>query len=220
MSTFEDFDERLERYLAGELPEAERDAFEKELDGALEAQVFDAEIGPVIREARGLPKEITPEWDSWEAIAGRLEQRDAAGGNGAGRGVGQWLAAAGVVFAVGAAVYFGTTTENPDTLAENREAPSRQEVMDWQRDFDQAEEAYRAARTLLLAELDSREVPLAEDTRATLEKNVLVIDEAVKEIRVAVEDDPSNPRLMQMLVATRERELDFLETLVRIPAGS
>ncbi len=221
MNTNENFNERLERYLAGELPEAERAAFEAELDGALEQQIFDPEIRPIIDAAHQLPKALKAPAEDWAAIEKRLEPhgvaRDTAPA--AAPPYLRMLAAAGIVLAAGLLLFFGQPSDQVPAVANAPEPPPAQVVIDWERDFEAAEEAYREARAALLAELDAREVPLSAETRATLEANVAVIDEAVSAIRMAVEEDPANPRLMQMLVATRDKELNFLGQLVRIPAG-
>lgn len=213
-------DKELERYLAGEMSGEERDAFEASLDEALEAQVFDPEVRPLLDAARSLPKTIEPSRDLWQDVAAQLKARPGAGASGHWQHGLRWLAAAGVVIAVAVGVIYGRPDAETGSVAGNDSRPPLQEVMDWEQDFDAAEASYREARAALFAELDARDVPLSDETREILEKNVAVIDTAVREIRAAVAEDPANPRLMQMLAATRERELDFLEILVRVPAGS
>ena len=57
---------------------------------------------------------------------------------------------------------------------------------------------------------------LPAETLATLEENLLVIDEAVQGIRAALDSDPGNPSLVRLLLATRQKEMDFLGTMVRL----
>ena len=80
-----------------------------------------------------------------------------------------------------------------------------------------AEGDYVQARADLLAAIDERKESLAPETLAAVEENLQVIDQAVSEIRVAMDNNPQDARLAGMLVATREKEMDFLQQVVRIP---
>ncbi len=55
--------------------------------------------------------------------------------------------------------------------------------------------------------------------KTVLRDNMAVIDAAINEINVALADDPENPVLLHMLVATRDKELNLLEELVSGPQG-
>ena len=81
------------------------------------------------------------------------------------------------------------------------------------------DEAYTKARAELLDALAQREGQLSPKTKVALRDTMAVIDNALNELNVALADDPENPALLHMLVATRDKELNVLEQIVTGPEG-
>jgi len=82
------------------------------------------------------------------------------------------------------------------------------------------ERDYQAATSALLAALQSRKAELAPDTLASVEHNLAVIDEALAEVRGALEKDPGNPDLNRMFVATHRKKVDVLRRVVKLSTAS
>ena len=58
--------------------------------------------------------------------------------------------------------------------------------------------------------LDQRRDSLAPSTVATVERSARIADSAIAEARAALEHDPSNRVLADLLVSNYERKLDLL----------
>jgi hypothetical protein len=82
------------------------------------------------------------------------------------------------------------------------------------------ERDYQAAANALLGALQARKAGLAPDTLASVERNLAVIDEALAEVRRALEKDPENPELNRMLVATHRKKVDVLRRVVKLSTAS
>ena len=73
---------------------------------------------------------------------------------------------------------------------------------------------YIKAKQDLLDQLYAESATLPASAIATVEENLRIIDSAVAEIRVALADDPENPQLERMLVATYKSQVDLLQQAV------
>jgi hypothetical protein len=82
------------------------------------------------------------------------------------------------------------------------------------------ERDYQAAANALLGALQARKAELAPETLASVERNLAVIDEALAEVRRALEKDPGNPDLNRMLVATHRKKVDVLRRVVKLSTAS
>jgi hypothetical protein len=71
----------------------------------------------------------------------------------------------------------------------------------------------------MLDALAKRKESLSPETEAALRETLAVIDNSVHELNLALADDPENPALLHMMVATRDKELNLLEQLVSAPDG-
>ena len=80
----------------------------------------------------------------------------------------------------------------------------------------QAERDYEAAANALLAALQQRRRALTPETIAGVQQNLQVIDRALVEVRQALAQDPHNPELNRMLVATHRKKVDVLQRVVRL----
>ena len=81
--------------------------------------------------------------------------------------------------------------------------------------FVSAEAEYlRAKESLWLAVYDHRD-ELSPLQLKLVERNLEVIDDAIRELRLALEDDPENPRLQRLVLASHRRGLDLLWGLVK-----
>jgi hypothetical protein len=164
----------------------------------------------VLTEARALPVSVDPPGDLWPAIERRLAPR------GAGRTRRpDWraLAAAAVLalgfVAAGLVLRRDGTTGGARPVAAVDPAPATAPVAPAR--FDAAEEALLATKRQLREALARRRSDLSPSTAAAVDRNLELIERAIDEIRVALEEDPTNPRLNRMLLATHQREVALLQ---------
>ncbi len=154
--------------------------------------------------ARALPKSIEPKRDLWLTVAGRINGNVAEFPES--RNPRKFALRFAQVAAAAALVFAGL-------LLASRQEPAETPISD-ERPFTQVEQEYLKAREDLLAELYADSASLPPGAIATVEENLRIIDSAVSEIRVALADDPDNPQLERMLVATFKSQVDLLQQAV------
>lgn len=138
-----------------------------------------------------LPKTIQPPHDLWPAISGRLAPRRRRQPTWFRANV--WQLAAGIAIAVlssTATAYFIRGSAGSGS----RTDPSR-------------------ASTVLETQLDK----LHPTTRAALRQSLAIVDSAIAESRRALEQDPGNPALTELLQAVQQQRLELLRQATRLP---
>jgi hypothetical protein len=184
-----------------------------------------------------LPREIAPRRDLWAAVAERLVERPAAepAGRGPrrapaepwraapGRGARarRWLvrAAAALVFmALGALLAelarfhgeapAGAARALPGT---GRVAPASASASG----FEEIEAEYLRAKEALWLMVYSRHEELSPVTLEIVRRNLLIVDDAIRDLREALEEDPGNRQLESSLLAQHRRSLHLLHRLAK-----
>jgi hypothetical protein len=79
-----------------------------------------------------------------------------------------------------------------------------------------AERDYERATAELMAALDTRRASLSPETSASIDENLRVIDQALAEIRAALEKDPASLRLGRMLTSTHEKKIETLRRVLKL----
>lgn len=220
----EDRDWMLNDYVDGALDSAQREEFERELvtDPALRAEV--SELRLLLNRAATLPASIEPPAALWQGIEERIQQ-------GARTNVvrfqrkhtalwwrmGGYAAAAALAAMTGLGYWAYQRPAETVQVAAPVSAPEAPPDIASAR--SKADEAYTLARAELLDALAQRREAFSPEMKTVLRDNMAVIDAAINEINVALADDPENPVLLHMLVATRDKELNLLEELVSGPQG-
>jgi hypothetical protein len=82
--------------------------------------------------------------------------------------------------------------------------------------FAEAEREYQRAAAELMAALETRRASLSPETSASIDENLRVIDQALAEIRTALERDPQSPRLGRMLASTHEKKIETLRRVLKL----
>ncbi|MFM1919109.1 MAG: hypothetical protein RLZZ303_743 [Candidatus Hydrogenedentota bacterium] len=230
--TIDERDAMLNDYVDGLLRGEALDAFERELEMDPSLRQEAHALRELLHEAAKLPASIEPERDLWKGIEERIAHRGGPGGVTPfpRRRAPFWaglstLAAAAAVTLVAGLSYWNQKPqpESLPTVAVAIEATPSTEgeglMAEWKLAQEKADEAYRQARAGLLDALEARRDSLPPETEAVLRETMAVVDNAVNELTVALADDPQNPALLNMLVATREKELNVLEQIVSGPQG-
>lgn len=77
------------------------------------------------------------------------------------------------------------------------------------------EQPYMLARASYLEEMVVQDEQLSPEIRLVLKENLQIIDDAIAEIHMALEQDPDNVLLIDKLVKTREQEMTFFRQLTK-----
>jgi len=221
--TCEALDDRLDDWVDGTLPEAEAREVESHLAACPLCRGRERRLRQLLAHAAALPRSVTPPHDLWPGVAREIgRERAWSWGRLGWRGSVALAAAAAVVVAflvqqrtppaVQTAVIrsAGQTSVLATKTAASGIDPS---LVAMERD-------YQAAANALLGALQARKAELAPETLASVERNLAVIDEALTEVRGALEKDPGNPDLSRMLVATHRKKVDVLRRVVKLSTAS
>ena len=158
-----------------------------------------------------LPREVAPPPDLWPAIRAELAPRS-------GRTI-HWnprwrLAAAGLLVAASSSIItlLAVRSREParesSVVASTDSAPTAGERLPAH--LLVAERGYARSIDALWRTLDERRDSLAPSTVATVERSLRIADSAIAEARSALERDPANRVLADLLVSNYERKIDLL----------
>ena len=219
--------ERLDEWVGGELPTAERAEVDLHLAGCAECRAEAEALRELLAEVGALPQEILPDHDLWAGIAGRLESRtDAAPVSTATARrtlrFPRWAmqAAAAVALIVGSS---GLTyvVMGPRAVKQVAHAlplpgygskPAESALVA----FRPAEQDYQVAIGELQTVLERNRGRLAPQTVQTLEANLRIIDEAIRQSRDALARDPNSPEMARMLADAYDQKLNVLQQAVQL----
>jgi anti-sigma factor RsiW len=206
---------RLNDYVDGDLAAAEVHAVELHLATCAACREEEKALRSLLGLAAALPKVARPERDLWPGIAEEIAKPRRVLAFPARTAVwGGLAAAAALLIAIlagrgpGEAVPGGAMapgSASPSLVAASPEA-----------DLREAEGDYERAIQALVAALEANRDRLAPETLRSVEQNLGVIDEAVREVRAALDKEPGNPELTRMLAATKRKKVDVLQRVVKL----
>jgi len=164
-----------------------------------------------------LPRSVEPGRDLWPAIEARLDPRD-------GRAERRWLwpAAAAVLLVVGSSLITATLLRDGEPLVARR-APADSPVSYAAAAFgpgQMLDPAYDTARRDLARTLSARIGRLPPDARRQVEKNLAEIRRAGAEINAALELNPGDPLLEELLLNAYQDELAVLASVNQLAGGN
>jgi hypothetical protein len=168
-------------------------------------------MGPVLAGAARLPRSIEPPADLWPSIAEQIGRHKLVEGRFTSPVARPWwtrpsiLAAAALVLIVLSSTVTTLVVRGPGGFPP---APVQRVALSGE--FLTLEAQYVRAADEILGALNQGEVKIAPGTRAILERNLRVIDQAIAESREALARDPANVELKGMLLSTYEQKLDLL----------
>jgi hypothetical protein len=217
--TCQDVRDRLDDHVDGALPEDEAAALALHLAGCAACRDEERSLRALLAGAAALPRERSPERDLWPGIAARLGTNVAAFP----RRATVWrpatlAAAAAVLVALSSAVTWRMARPAERGAAEREpDAPHVTLVsLTPVADLLDAEKEYARATSELVAAIEARRGSLPPETLVAVEQNLRAIDEALKGLRQALQNEPGNDDLTQLLAATHKRKLDTLRRVVRL----
>ena len=200
-----DREARLNEYVDDTLPAAERALVAAHLTQCAGCRAAVAELRGLVVAAGELPRSLAPPRELWRAIARRIQTRGPSAGAGW-RAPAFWggaLAAATLVIAIGL-----HRLTMPRSVA-----PGGRGWPTLQANYEDA--AAELSRTLA-AERDR----LRPETIALVERNLALIDAALRESRAALAHDPANAGLQQLVAAAYGQKVDLLRWAARVATTS
>jgi len=189
---------QLNEYVDGTLAADARALVETHLAQCAGCREAVAELRGLLDGARGLPRTIEPGSELWTGIAGRIGKRETRNGKRWGRGA---LAAAATLV-IGFALY---------RLLPSSTVFSRPEGRGWVA----VEAEYQQATGELAAAFATERGRLEPATVALLERNLGVIDAAIRESRDALARDPGNVELRGLFAAAARQKVELLRWATR-----
>ncbi|HEX8362323.1 MAG TPA: zf-HC2 domain-containing protein [Longimicrobium sp.] len=215
--------ERLDDFACGELPDIERVRVQRHVEACAECQAEVREIQSLLAEAAALPRGIAPPRDLWAGIAARIEAPAQVTPISAARrwSPPRWLtmAAASIALVVTSSLVTLKLTEDQRLPAAPVAVGSEVRVGAPQTAlvaFQPAEHDYQRAIDDLQRVLTARRGTLAPETVQTLETNLRIIDEAIRQSRAALEKDPNSRELTDMLSDAYGKKLNVLQQAVEL----
>jgi Putative zinc-finger len=221
--------DRLSEYHDGELSPADRAACEAHLAECLDCRGLLGELESVIAAARA-DRSRQPDADLWPGILARLDRPTAPGArvrpfsdpaavrktpSQVSFSLPQLALAASLLIAVSAGVSYlaATRTTNRSDLLERpiqamaeSTMPPSAEVTPANFADAQFDQAVADLEQILVEQRDT----LDPRTVVIIERNLTVIDEAIRQARAALDADPANPYLNSHLADARRRKLELL----------
>ena len=229
----------LSAYVDGYLDAAEAHAVADHLTACAPCRAVAVDLARVRGEARAWADDVAvPSPRVWAGIAVRLTERGGAGSAGApahaepaniawyGRrfsvGVPELALAASLVAALGGALFVQRAAA-PAPVSSPAPVLAQAEPMDAPAvgvaNVSFADAQYDAAVTDLERVLQEQRDRLNPRTVLVLERNLRIIDDAVREARAALATDPANPLLNAQLADGRRRKLQLLRKAALITEG-
>jgi hypothetical protein len=212
----EEIRNHLDDYVDGGLPPQQSSVVEEHLQRCLPCRRELSELRRLLEKARELPVSIEPERDLWPGIRrqlippiGRTSRWTRSG----------WRAQSAAWFLAAAALAILAVSLTLNTYREQTPARfadagptatgSRVEVAAWERELEKPTAALREM-------LEARRQELPAETIAAVEENLLIIEEAIQEIQLALEQNPDNRQLTFLLADRYQREIELLKRLSRV----
>lgn len=87
-------------------------------------------------------------------------------------------------------------------------------------EVSEAEKVYQKAKSELLIALDARAEYLAPETLVTFRENIVIIESALADIKLAVGENPDDPELERFLYAAYRYEVNLLHKAVQLAGNS
>jgi len=210
--------DRLDDYLDGSLSEEEQRSIAHHLETCASCRQEAEAMKSLLEMARGLPDSIDPRRDLWPDIRVRIQPQSARAPRGP-----RWILRPRWAFAgaVAAAAVIVIALFRPTGPATERDAAESQDlragIPTYVTPLVQAfEQECMGAGKQLLASVASSENPLGPEAAAAIEQNIHPLDLAIEETKSALEENPGDPKLLQMLTSQYQRKLSLLYRAIRL----
>jgi hypothetical protein len=217
------FESRVSEWIDAQLTPDEHVRMLQHAEGCAPCRKLEQELRGLVSQLQHLPPEIEAPATQWPAVRARLEATSRASSN-ASRWPWLAVAAAVLVGVVGLTLWRNSTqsmgptpqSENAEQIAKALATPIEVPLP---AELAAVDAALKQARTQLDHVLQQQRGSLSPDTVRIVERNLRVMEDATREIRVALSRDPGSSSLRQMLVASHRRQLAMLQQVTRMTAS-
>jgi len=194
-----EWEAQLNEYVDGTLAAEAQALVEAHLAGCAGCRAAVAELRALVAGAAALPKRVEPARELWTGVVARIGKRER------GKGKGWWRTAlaAAATLVIGFAVY----RLLPPFAAHYR--PPGEGWVAVEAEYEQATDELTRA---LAMERDR----LAPGTIALLQRNLAVIDAAIRESRDALARDPENVELRGLVASAAREKVELLRWATRV----
>lgn len=219
----DDVEARLQDFADGVLDAAEERRLREHLASCARCRSEEREARRLLSRVAELPRSIAPPRDLWPEVAARLGEQspappvEVAAGR---RRRGPWRRWSARQWALQAAAALAFTVLGGVLGQRIAPAPS---AYPWPPDaaapaaaspgFQTLETEYLRAKTAWWLVVYSRHEELSPETVEAVQRNLVILDRAIWELREALEVDPGNRQLESLLLAQHRRGIDLLRRL-------
>ncbi|MFC2172009.1 anti-sigma factor family protein [Acidobacteriota bacterium] len=228
MMRCQEIQEVLQDYIDNLLKRTKAEEIEIHLNGCKACRKEERLLRSIIDDARELPRTVEPPRDLWPSIANRIEGRQPfqriSGRDTSphSRQRSWWLAAAAVLvvsLAVTGSFILFRSGEATHDLVSVRKAADVIQAKFMAADLERAEAEYLKASGNLARLLNERKAGLSPETAEIVNKNMIIIDNAISELKTAMEKEPGNAQIPALLLAMYQKELDLLQEATQLSAS-
>jgi len=193
----------LDAFADGSLPAAERAGVARHLADCSECRREVDQLRSLLAAARGLPRDIAPPAHLWAGIEARLGPAETAEPVPQPRR--RFTGSFRIVLAAAAALILMVSGGMLATWWQGRAQPAA---------FAAERARYEQATAQLAMTVASNPAGLSESARLVLDRNLRIIDEAIREAEAVLGTDPGNSALAEMVLARYEQRLALLRRAV------
>ena len=221
--------ERLDDYIDGTLPEEEQLRIARHLDVCSLCSKEFEKMKSLLEEARNLPDSIEPRRDLWPAIRAQMRPQEVPAARERLSLRGFWIfqprrrwrwGVGAALAAAAAAVVAILLLSSPEQPLETSipESPEAQPALPSYVSFltQALEYECMGAGKQLLASVGGSENRFGAEAAAAIERGMHPIDVAIEETKSALEQNPGDPELLQMLTSRYQRKLSLLDEAIRL----
>jgi hypothetical protein len=208
--TCPDWEAQLNEYVDGALAAAERAALEHHLAGCAGCRAAVAELRALVAGARALPKVVKPERELWAGIETRIVRRATGSVQRSWwreRAFWRGAAAAAAVLLTAFGLY-RLTARPPDGPVGGGGGESAGWVA--------IEADYERATEELTRALEAQRGWLRPETVEVIERNLRIIDAAIRESGAALVGNPNSAELRQLFSAAYRQKVELLRWATRV----
>ena len=211
---------KLDELIDGLLDEPDASAARSHLEACPNCNNEFESLQELLAATRSLPRSTEPERDLWPEIVENIEDRRVVRGGfdrlPASTARRLWMAAAAaaiLVVSVSLAYIIGLERGRPQTA---EVTPMNSSYM--QAAYSGLATDLELARDQLRAVLDQRQDELSPETWSVVMDNLVVIDDAIEQIEIALAINPNDGRLNRQLAVAYHRQINLLQRATRLPA--
>ncbi len=208
--------ERLDDFVDGGLPEAACRELRDHLDSCEACANSEAQLRALLHRASRLPAEMAPARDLWPGIRERVAATPHLMPRTKRPLVAYvWMAAAAVLLVLlsSAVTLWVARREAPPV-------PRRAAVSPELVSLQASEPDYLQARKALVAALNQRRRHLSPETVKVIDKNLAVMDQALRSMKIALDKDPGNRGLVVLIESTYRQEIQLLMQAASLPTNA